>query len=88
MDTRCYIQDDFFANRLRVGIVFLPLLTNTLIVLYAETAPTPSGITLFFRQILVFGMATDIFTHKPAQGPDLQTILSGIIQTSLNQLAA
>lgn len=48
----------------------------------------PLCVYLFFQQFLILRVATDIFAHKPAQRPDSQPILSGIIQASLNQLAA
>ena len=44
--------------------------------------------SLFFQQILVFGVETNIFVHEPAQRPDSQPFLSSIVQTSLDQLAA
>jgi hypothetical protein len=42
---------------------------------------------LFFQQFLILRVATHIFAHKPAQRPDLQPILFGIIQASLYQFA-
>ena len=46
-----------------------------------------ADILFWVQQILIFRMATDIFTHKPAQRPDLKMILPGIVHAGLDQFA-